>query len=780
MSRIRKVVEGVVLTAAVAGATVAGGFAGVGSSAGLAAVVITSASAASGGALGNLTYAEFCAGSDRIVEYLLRSSGSGELPINHDIARAVRRAQIMATEAIAALVVDELRPMEADRSAQIAYRPLGEFLTEIRKWRQVEEESLRSNWLTLAERDDLQAAGRRFRELLGSLPTATNDAAAEKFWVEAGKLVIDELSNFGIPNGPPIFFEAVTGRSSIRGIRWSDAVVAFFAQQLKKDTAVYRAVSIDLLHGLGRDVSRLEEQFADQGKALLTALQASLGPIGDRLASIENALGQFAANDAHIEAKLECILVLLVALSETAVSQRLSRWSASEYADSSVAAVDVRRLIDENSGFFVGRQADLNRLDEFVAGNDRGLITVAAPAGFGKSALLAHWLRRRQQVGDFVARHVIARRQPETIPTDVVLDHVLQQLRAYRGPEFVSAGARPQDAIAVCLRDGAYPDERLIVLIDGLDEANEALPGFVRQAMMGAGVYVVLGIRAEPKVTPDILRPWLSGIDGIPTLRLDLSPMPMPDIVLWLRAAVPYMRFIDEAEIVAALERTTGGLPLFLRFLVEDFAARSQSAGVAAARRALLELPSSFTEYIRERMAELDQLEAAQNPAWSYGSRRLFAILTQTLGPISARELHAGGLVPKELNLRKLHHLAERWFSISGPLMDRSFAFAHPRLASIFGKVLGYEADEARAALIAHCERWQDHCGAYALTFLPGHLLALAAEDSWSKASIERAAATLCCLAFHQRRLALPLTDDMMVQAARQLRILAEKANAIL
>jgi hypothetical protein len=46
-------------------------------------------------------------------------------------------------------------------------------------------------------------------------------------------------------------------------------------------------------------------------------------------------------------------------------------------------------------------------------------------------------------------------------------------------------------------------------------------------------------------------------------------------------------------------------------------------------------LPAPFTEYVQEKLAELDDLEVAQHPAWSHGSRRLFAVLTQTLGPIS-------------------------------------------------------------------------------------------------------------------------------------------------
>jgi hypothetical protein len=126
-----------------------------------------------------------------------------------------------------------------------------------------------------------------------------------------------------------------------------------------------------------------------------------------------------------------------------------------------------------------------------------------------------------------------------------------------------------------------------------------------------------------------------------------------------------------------------------------------------------------------------------------------------------------------------LDHRVERWFSISGSGADRAFAFAHPRLAEVFGDVLGFYAEDARNELIEHCETWSQHWGAYALAYAPDHLLAEGQREGWPKHAVERAAKPLLSLAFHQARLKLPIADDLMLRVPRQLRILAERADAV-
>ena len=555
------------------------------------------------------------------------------------------------------------------------------------------------------------------------------------------------------------------------------AVMAFFAEALKSDTAVYRMVTIDLLTEIGANVSKLRSEVATEGKEILSEMQMGFGPIGQAIVSVERRLDQFAANDRDISAKLDRILAVLTSVPAVEAEARVERWAASEYADYGLTNACVRDLIAENSKFFVGREGDLETLDDFLNEHDRGLLIVAAPAGVGKSALLAEWMGRRREVGDFVARHVIARRAPETVGSTAVLEHLLRQVSAYRG-ELATAipdtESKLADAIFEHLKPAARAGERLIVVIDGLDEADASLRPFARREM-GTGVYVVLGVRAAPETEPYVLKRWLSGgLGNLPQKRFDVKPLSATVVVQWLRAITPGIRVINELRIAEGLHRATDGVPLFLRFVIDDFARTLVDAGLEKASAVITSLPSSFTDYVRTALSELDSIE---DGAWGVGPRKLFALLTQTLGPISVRELHEGKLTPPELNLRRLDHRIERWFSISGDGSERTFAFTHPLLATVFGAVLGDEADDAKGQLCAHCKAWSRHKGAYALAFAPDHLISAAEAEGWSSRAVEGAAEPLVSLEFHRARLALTISDGLMARAPQQMRRLSENAD---
>jgi hypothetical protein len=800
---LRTVLEGLFFTAAAGGAVMASAYFGADPATATSASALSAstlalllAGTATGGALGNFTYDKARSASDQMVERLSHGGANGTLPLNHDIARALRLSQIRAVEAIAHRIVDSLKPTEEDRSAQSLIERLDRFLEAILKWRRSAEEDIKTRWLENSSREEIEAVARDVRALLGPTshrsppgpgsrhpvgcsPDAADSAACvDAIWERSGLLVLAELNDFPVFDRPPLFDEVLSGRADIENVTWANAAIGFFAETLKSDPTVYRIVSVDLLRDIGADITKLSFEVRAQGRGVLSAIQARLGPIGEALAHVDARLAQLAGNDQELSAKLDRILAVLASVPIVEAEARLERWVASEYADRGYTAARVRDLIKENTKFFVGREADLSLLDGFVASRERGLLIVAAPAGVGKSALLAEWMRRRQEKRDFVARHIIARRAAETVGTMGVLEHLLQQLRAYRsatGTTLPGTDSALRNEIFEHLRIPARKAERLIVLIDGLDEADAPLPPFAHHEM-GSGVYVVLGVRTEVNTEPEVLKRWLrGGLGDLPQMRHDMKPMTTDDIVLWLRAAVSGARFLDEREIAGALQRTTDGVPLFLRFVVEDFVRRLGVSGGEEARAALSALPAPFTEYVS---AELDELVALRDGPWSE-TRRLFAILTQTFGSISARELHNSNLLPRELDLMRLDHRIERWFSISGSGADRAFAFAHPRLAEVFGEVLGFYAEDARKELIEHCETWFQHWGAYALAYAPDHLLAEGQREGWPKHAVERAAKPLLSFAFHQARLKLPIADDLMLRVPRQLRILAERADAI-
>ena len=197
--------------------------------------------------------------------------------------------------------------------------------------------------------------------------------------------------------------------------------------------------------------------------------------------------------------------------------------------------------------------------------------------------------------------------------------------------------------------------------------------------------------------------------------------------------------------------------------------------GLESAHDVLTKMPASFSDYVKAELRELNRLD---DPAWGPAARKLFALLTQVRGPISAREMGRGGLAaPELLSPGRLDHRLERWFSIAEHGSDRTFAFAHPHLAKVFGEILDYEAENAQALLCAYCRSWAQHYGAYALTYAPDHLISFASTNDWAPVAVAEAAAPLLSAEFHCRRLQLPNSQGLLTRAPRQLRTLAKRAG---
>jgi WD40 repeat protein len=774
----RTVLEGLFFTAAAAGALVASAHCGAGPSAGAIGAGTIGVSLlwdAATGALGSFTYKEGRDALHYVVDYLSRGGSNGDFPLNHDIARSVRLAQIRAVEAIAYRTVDRLKPNEADRSAQIAQDKLGRFMKGVLAWKRSAEEDVGA--FELWSSDDVANAGADARALFGAPDATEGPLNIAEVWAKSGVLTLDELEKYSVSGRPPLFDEMLSGRAEIEDVTWANAVTAFFLETLKTDTATYRILSIDLLREIGIGTSRLQFQLAETGKEALSAIQDSLGPIGQALSRIDRQLAELAGNDREHSAKLNRILALLASASEEEADARLQRWAGSEYADPGLTAHDVRELVAEHK-LFVGRTHDFEVLDGFLNEHDRGLLIVTGPPGVGKTAFLVEWIARRRELGDFVARHLIARRAPTTIESIAVLEHLLRQIGAYRGArrETVPDGeSKLASAIFEHLKAPACRSERLIVVIDGLDEADPKLVSFVRQEI-GAGVFVVVGVRAEPSSEPEVLKRWLSfGLGSLPRARHDLGTLTVEEVVQWLRLSMPSIRLLSEAEIALALNRISDGVPLYLRFLIDDFVRAVSDLGLEKARDVLTKMPPSFSDNVQAELGELNRLD---DPAWGSAARKLFALLTQVRGPISAREMGRGGLVaPELLYPGRLDHRLERWFSIVEHGSERTFAFAHPHLAKVFGEVLDYEAEDAQAQLCTYCRSWGQHHGAYALAYAPDHLISAASASGWPPTAVAEAAAPLLSADFHCQRLQLPISDGLLASARRQLRALAKRAE---
>jgi WD40 repeat protein len=121
----------------------------------------------------------------------------------------------------------------------------------------------------------------------------------------------------------------------------------------------------------------------------------------------------------------------------------------------------------------------LARLDDWVDGPaEVAWVVVTGGPGMGKSALLAAWLARREAAGERVPHHFIRRQVADWDQPEVIAASLAAQIEV-RFPALRDASARPERRLIELLgrvSNQLAPSERLVVVVDGLDETR-AEPG---------------------------------------------------------------------------------------------------------------------------------------------------------------------------------------------------------------------------------------------------------------------------------------------------------------
>ena len=175
----------------------------------------------------------------------------------------------------------------------------------------------------------------------------------------------------------------------------------------------------------------------------------------------------------------------------------------------------------------LGREDVMAELDALLLGGpSRGWVLVKGGPGMGKSALLAEWLKRREDAGLPVPPHHFLRRGVEDWDRPEVVKRNLaaQVERLY--PELADPDARPESRLRELLQRVSDKvlkprKERLVLVVDGLDEVegepdgSNPLPRFLPH-VLPPGVKVLCASRPTyPYLS------WLEAREGIRTIDLD-------------------------------------------------------------------------------------------------------------------------------------------------------------------------------------------------------------------------------------------------------------------
>ena len=172
----------------------------------------------------------------------------------------------------------------------------------------------------------------------------------------------------------------------------------------------------------------------------------------------------------------------------------------------------------------------MSRVDDFLTCYDRGVFVLEAEAGLGKTAFLAHLVRQRDYIHHFVE---LAQGLDGVAPGLKSL--AAQLVRAWVLNPHAAEGVLPGSAArpeflqnllkeAADWRDRTKPGEKIVLVVDALDEAGTPAPG---QNVLGLprilpkGVYLVVSQRPVevplevPEAPREVVRIEAQGRDNL-------------------------------------------------------------------------------------------------------------------------------------------------------------------------------------------------------------------------------------------------------------------------
>lgn len=274
------------------------------------------------------------------------------------------------------------------------------------------------------------------------------------------------------------------------------------------------------------------------------------------------------------------------------VLQQLQEAIAERYPDNRPAVVrtPLERELDQQRLFlystaegFVARARETEALDRYCAGGNTAALGVAAAAGMGKTALLAHWLAQRNakfRDGLLFFRFIDADNQIGSVPQML---HSFMREWAARGLIHGAPPAAPDDIRAqwpARLKElgGKGPT---VLVIDGIDRLEDGLKDvdWIPNTLP-AGVRLIVSFTAEGS---DLPAWWKANTRHGPIGFLALEPLAAAEEKLTLINGylARYLKALDDENLLALARDRELSNPLFLTVLLHELRMFGKYEGLA-------------------------------------------------------------------------------------------------------------------------------------------------------------------------------------------------------
>ena len=362
-------------------------------------------------------------------------------------------------------------------------------------------------------------------------------------------------------------------------------------------------------------------------------------------------------------------------------------------------ALRVRNFLTEYLGTpdqpvpFGGRDADFSSLNAWLHDPLASpYLLLAAPAGRGKSSLLARWSVQLLATEDVSVVFFPVSIRFRTNLSSVVFAAIASRLAALHGGKIPSGLDTPAEMWRGAMLDyltRPLPEgKRLVFILDGIDEAADWEPGpdlFPLAPPKGLRIVLSARYRAGDVDATSWLRSLGWDRPGL-ALAQTLSPL-TPDGVadVLQHMGFPLDRLGKRVDIVAELHRLSEGDPLLVRLYVNDLWARGEVATHLSPEdlRAIRPgLEGYFDRWWDDQRRLWETTQTRQHEPAVYA---LLSLLSCALGPLKQEDVL--NLAPPEVGLNTfvLENILDflKRFVI-GDGRQLGYVFSHPRLGTYF------------------------------------------------------------------------------------------------
>jgi hypothetical protein len=355
---------------------------------------------------------------------------------------------------------------------------------------------------------------------------------------------------------------------------------------------------------------------------------------------------------------------------------------------------------------FGGRTRDLDALNSWLNyAASPPYATLIAPAGRGKSALLAYWIT--QLVNDELrAPHVVY--FPISIRFGTNLEVIafasIAARIAYIHGEKVVQAFDPhlyRGVFADLVRRAPVDGRPVLVVIDGVDEAA----GWD----IGAGLFPTVPpphlrvvIAARPLAGDVDGRAWLGRLGWESTgiaHQLSLSTLDRAGVAdVMQQMGNPLDRLATKIDVVGKLHELSEGDPLLVRLYIEALLPLSQQSATLTPDD-LLKLSPGLSTYFQRWYDEQLKLWGTSSPLKDKAVRAFLNLLAVALGPLSKDDVLtlAHGEIEDSLLLNETARSVSRFVIGDGQI--NGYVFGHPRFGEFFAQQLSpgdYQAWQTR------------------------------------------------------------------------------------